>query len=127
MIHDWGSALGFHWARRHPERLKGVAYMEAIFWRNVDSGLLQPSGKPNAMFRERGFWASRNCRGSTSRERYTDASLVRQIASVERELWNLEFGPGYIAGIRERVGSSSNFAYLSALRRTLKAKRAAAL
>jgi haloalkane dehalogenase len=30
VVHDWGSALGFHWARRHPERTKGVAYMEAI-------------------------------------------------------------------------------------------------
>ncbi|HVS12305.1 MAG TPA: haloalkane dehalogenase [Thermoanaerobaculia bacterium] len=30
VIHDWGSALGFHWARRHPERVAGIAYMEAI-------------------------------------------------------------------------------------------------
>ncbi len=30
VVHDWGSALGFHWARRHPERVRGVAYMEAI-------------------------------------------------------------------------------------------------
>jgi len=30
VVHDWGSALGFHWARRHPESVKGVAYMEAI-------------------------------------------------------------------------------------------------
>ncbi len=30
VIHDWGSALGFYWAQRHPERIKGIAYMEAI-------------------------------------------------------------------------------------------------
>jgi len=30
VIHDWGSALGFDWARRHPERVRGIAYMEAI-------------------------------------------------------------------------------------------------
>jgi len=30
VVHDWGSALGLHWARRHPERVRGVAYMEAI-------------------------------------------------------------------------------------------------
>lgn len=30
VVHDWGSALGFHWARRYPERVKGIAYMEAI-------------------------------------------------------------------------------------------------
>lgn len=30
VVHDWGSALGFHWARRHPARVRGIAYMEAI-------------------------------------------------------------------------------------------------
>ena len=30
VIHDWGSGLGFHWARHNPERVKGIAYMEAI-------------------------------------------------------------------------------------------------
>ena len=30
VVHDWGSALGFHWARRHPERVSGLVYMEAI-------------------------------------------------------------------------------------------------
>ncbi len=30
VIHDWGSALGFDWACRHPERVKGIAYMEGI-------------------------------------------------------------------------------------------------
>jgi haloalkane dehalogenase len=30
VIHDWGSGLGFHWARRHPEQVNGIAYMEAI-------------------------------------------------------------------------------------------------
>ena len=30
VIHDWGSALGFHWAHRHPERIKAIVYMEAI-------------------------------------------------------------------------------------------------
>ena len=30
VIHDWGSGLGFHWARLNPNSVKGVAYMEAI-------------------------------------------------------------------------------------------------
>ena len=30
VIHDWGSALGFHWARLHPEQVRGIAYMEAL-------------------------------------------------------------------------------------------------
>jgi haloalkane dehalogenase len=30
VVHDWGSALGFDWARRHPEAVAGIVYMEAI-------------------------------------------------------------------------------------------------
>jgi haloalkane dehalogenase len=30
VLHDWGSALGFHWAHRHFRRVKAIAYMEAI-------------------------------------------------------------------------------------------------
>jgi haloalkane dehalogenase len=30
VVHDWGSALGFHRAARFPEQFKAIAYMEAI-------------------------------------------------------------------------------------------------
>lgn len=30
VVHDWGSALGFDWARRHPDAVRGIAFMEAI-------------------------------------------------------------------------------------------------
>jgi haloalkane dehalogenase len=30
VVHDWGSALGFDWANRHRDALRGIAYMEAI-------------------------------------------------------------------------------------------------
>jgi haloalkane dehalogenase len=30
VVHDWGSALGFYWAYRHSERVRGIAYMEAV-------------------------------------------------------------------------------------------------
>jgi len=30
VLHDWGSALGFNWANRHRDAVKGIAYMEAI-------------------------------------------------------------------------------------------------
>lgn len=28
--HDWGAALAFDWARRHPDAVRGIAYMEAV-------------------------------------------------------------------------------------------------
>jgi haloalkane dehalogenase len=30
VLHDWGSALGFDWTRRHPERVRALVYMEAL-------------------------------------------------------------------------------------------------
>jgi len=30
VAHDWGSALAFYWAQRHPDAVKGIVYMEAI-------------------------------------------------------------------------------------------------
>jgi haloalkane dehalogenase len=56
VIHDWGSALGFDWAARHPERVKGIAYMEAIVmpvtwddWpeaaRNIFQGMRSEAGE----------------------------------------------------------------------------------
>lgn len=30
VMHDWGSALGFYWAHQHPDRVKGLVYMEAV-------------------------------------------------------------------------------------------------
>jgi haloalkane dehalogenase len=56
VIHDWGSGLGFDWAARHPERVKGIAYMEAIVmpvtwddWpeaaRNIFQGMRSEAGE----------------------------------------------------------------------------------
>jgi len=46
VIHDWGSALGFDWANRHREAVKGIAYMEAIIqsqaWDHWDAMNMRP-------------------------------------------------------------------------------------
>jgi haloalkane dehalogenase len=45
VVHDWGSALGFWWACRHPERVAAIAYMEAIVqqrnWSDFDEARRQ--------------------------------------------------------------------------------------
>ena len=54
--HDWGSALGFHWAHRYPDRVGGLVYMEALVrpvtweeWpeaaRRVFQGMRSPAGE----------------------------------------------------------------------------------
>ena len=30
VVHDWGSGLGFDWANRHRDAVRGIAYMEAV-------------------------------------------------------------------------------------------------
>jgi len=49
VIHDWGSALGFDWANRHREAMKGIAYMEAIVqpqaWDHWDRANMRPALK----------------------------------------------------------------------------------
>ena len=30
VLHDWGSGLGFDWAKRNPDKVKAIAYMEAM-------------------------------------------------------------------------------------------------
>src|SRR5215813_7134990 len=46
VVHDWGSALGFDWANRHREAVKGIAYMEAIVrpqgWDHWDNMNMRP-------------------------------------------------------------------------------------
>lgn len=48
ILHDWGSALGFYRAYRHPEQIRAIAYMEALVqprkWEDF------PNGR-DAMFR----------------------------------------------------------------------------
>lgn len=31
VVHDWGSALGFDWARKHEERVAGLVFMEFVY------------------------------------------------------------------------------------------------
>ena len=56
ILHDWGSALGFHWACNHPERVRGLAYMESIVmplpswndWPEKARGVFRDSGPTKA-------------------------------------------------------------------------------
>ena len=74
--HDWGSALGFDWANRHREAVKGIAYMEAIVrplawadWpepiRKLFQGFRSPAGE--AMILEKNVFVERVLPGSVLR------------------------------------------------------------
>jgi haloalkane dehalogenase len=44
VLHDWGSALGIHWAKRHEDRVAGIAMMEPILehvgWKDFPPALV---------------------------------------------------------------------------------------
>ena len=105
-----------------------LAYFEAIYWRGIDAGTLQPSCKTDAVFRQRGFWAAKNPGENTSRDRYSHFGTNSEIDRLEQELSSLGFTPAYRDAIRRNVtqGRSdlrSLHAYKAALKRTIAAKR----
>lgn len=86
VVHDWGSALGFHWARRHPERVKGIAYMEAIVrpvtwqeWdpraRSIFEAMRSPAGEQIIL--EKNVFV----------ERILPASVIRGLSEEEMEVY----------------------------------------
>ena len=104
-----------------------LAYFEAIHWRAVDAGELQPSGRPDAVFRQRGYWATKNTRAESSRDRFTGENLGQAVADLESQLAAFGCGAGYCAAIRKNVCQGREDAhalhqYRAALERTLKAK-----
>jgi len=76
VLHDWGSALGSHWAHRHPDAVKGIAYMEAIVrplkwedWNpqsaNLFRALRSPAG--DEMILQKNIFVERILPGSVTR------------------------------------------------------------
>lgn len=51
VVHDWGSGVGFSWAQRHPERVRGIAYMEPILRPPDQPSPPPPRSGPFAIFR----------------------------------------------------------------------------
>jgi haloalkane dehalogenase len=77
VIHDWGSALGFDWANRHRDAVKGIAYMEAVVrpvtweeWpeqiRPIFQGFRSPAGE--GMVLEKNIFVERVLTGSVLRK-----------------------------------------------------------
>ncbi len=84
VIHDWGSALGFDWANRHRDRVRGIAYMEAIVrpiatwqeWSEAAIPIFQGfrSDKGESMILDRNMFVERVLPGSVLRK-LSDAEM----------------------------------------------------
>ena len=90
VIHDWGSGLGFHWARLNPESVKGIAYMEAIVmpmswddWpesaRGIFQGFRSPKGEDLVL--ERNMFV----------EAVLPSSVIRELADDEMNAYRAPF------------------------------------
>ncbi len=94
--HDWGGALGFHWAARHPARVAAVAYMETLVaplawddWpaaaRGVFQALRSPAGEDLVL--EKNLFV----------ERILPASVLRGLGEAELAAYRAPFAePGEV-------------------------------
>lgn len=119
------SSTSLAMTNKHLDKL--LAYFEAVWSRGVAAGTLRPSGSANAVFKTPGYWAAKNTRLETSRDRFTKSNLGQTVADLEGQLAAIGCGWGYCAAIRQNVtkGRTDDRAlhlYRVALERTLKAK-----
>jgi haloalkane dehalogenase len=94
VIHDWGSALGFDWASRHPARVRGIAYMEAIVcpmrwedWPDAARGVFQGfrSEAGEDMVLAKNLFV----------ERVLPGSIIRELSDEEMAVYRRPYGePG---------------------------------
>jgi haloalkane dehalogenase len=94
VIHDWGSALGFDWAYRNPDRVKGIVYMEAILFhyewsdwpedaRKIFQGFRSPAGEN--MILDKNIFV----------ELVLPNSVIRELTSAELDVYRRPFlNPG---------------------------------
>lgn len=82
VIHDWGSALGFHWARNNPEKVQAIVFMEAIVrpmawheWPDKARGIFEAmrSPKGESLVLDRNFFV----------ERVLPSSILRRLSDEE--------------------------------------------
>jgi hypothetical protein len=92
---------------------KLVAYFETIYWGQVDARGLKDHLKPNAIFRQPGYWANKNKRGNTSRDRYVAADQQAEATALEDQLHDLGFGLGYIQAIQRNIQPFTMVAYVA--------------
>lgn len=90
VIHDWGSALGFDWANRHRDGVKGIAYMEAIVksvtweeWPDAAREIFRAfrSDAGEGMILEKNLFV----------ERVLPGSILRKMTEAEMEVYRRPF------------------------------------
>jgi haloalkane dehalogenase len=85
VIHDWGSALGFDWANRHRDAMRGITFMEAIVrpmswedWPEAATAIFQAFRSPAGedMVLDKNIFVERVLPGSVMRDLVEDEMAV---------------------------------------------------
>lgn len=90
VLHDWGTALGFDWARRHADAVRGICHMEGIVmpltwadWPDAARGIFQafrsPAGE-GAILKKNAFV-----------ENVLPKSILRELTALEMETYRAPF------------------------------------
>ncbi|HEU5297753.1 MAG TPA: haloalkane dehalogenase [Burkholderiaceae bacterium] len=98
VLHDWGSALGFDWARHHAHRVRGIVYMEAIVrpltwaeWPSASRAMFQSlrGDDGEQLILERNLFVERILPASVLRQLTADemAEYRRPFASAPQHRW----------------------------------------
>jgi haloalkane dehalogenase len=93
VVHDWGSALGFYRAFRHPEQIRAIAYMEAIAlplrWEDFGeaAGIFRAlrSQEGERMVLEGNFFVERILPGNVMRKLSEEEMIAYRLPFLERE------------------------------------------
>ena len=90
VIHDGGSALGFDWAYQNPDRVRGIAYMEAIVcpvtwdaWPDAATDIFKAfrSSAGEQMILEKNLFV----------ERVLPGSVIRELSDDEMDIYRRPF------------------------------------
>ena len=92
VLHDWGSGLGFDWARRHADRVRGLAFMEAILT-PVPSWDVFPEGAREMFqaFRTPDVGWDLIAKQNVFVERVLPGSVVRKLSDEEMDAYRAPF------------------------------------
>ena len=91
VIHDWGSALGIYWARRHPERVAAIAMMEAVVEAIGWSEFPEPFVPLFQAFRTPGVGEKLILEENQFIEKVLPGAILRKLSAEEMESYRAPF------------------------------------
>lgn len=91
VVHDWGSALGIYWARRHPERVQAIAMMEPIVEAIGWDDFIPPLVELFQGFRTPGMGEQMVLEENMFVEKVLPAAILRQLSEDEMNVYRAPF------------------------------------